>query len=107
MFGIFTSLLIGICLFTNDSHQLEPEKSEFSELIQKQKNHLPSILQELKTFGEKRSHWVWWVFPTVKAGFAEPGEPSSLPVERMDDMFEEAPNEWREVLELITKLVAG
>ena len=38
------------------------------ELIRIQINTFPKILQELNKYNEKRTHWIWWVFPTELPG---------------------------------------
>ena len=74
-------------------------------LIKKQQSRLPDSIKELKTYGRKTGHWIWWVMPTTKAGMAEPGEPTYVTEETALLLLENAANDpeqvWRNCLELI------
>ena len=78
-------------------------------LIEKQQKHLPDSIKELKTYGRKTGHWIWWVMPTTKAGMAEPGEPTYVTNETAPLLLENAANDpqqlWRNCLELIADIV--
>ena len=78
-------------------------------LIEKQQKHLPNSIKELKTYGRKTGHWIWWVMPTSKAGMAEPGEPTYVTNETAPLLLENAANDpqelWRNCLELIVDIV--
>lgn len=43
--------------------------------------------------------------PTCKPGDLEPGKSSSLPKNKMDEVYQQAPPEWKEILELICTLL--
>merc|ERR1719369_907743 len=43
----------------------------FEILVKMQHETLGGIMMELEHFGCKRSHWIWYVFPTDKAGFSD------------------------------------
>merc|ERR1711904_125784 len=43
--------------------------------------------------------------PTTKPGDLEPGKSSSLPMKKMDEVYQLAPAEWKETLELICTLI--
>jgi len=78
-------------------------------LIEKQQKHLPDSIKELKTYGRKTGHWIWWAMPTTKAGMAEPGEPTYVTNETAPLLLENAANDpqqlWKNCLELIADIV--
>jgi hypothetical protein len=48
-------------------------------LFNKQVVEFPRILKEITNFdGRKRSHWIWYVFPTSKPGDYEPSPPTAV-----------------------------
>jgi len=43
-------------------------------LVQKQYQLLKQIFKELQQYGRKEGHWIWYVFPTDKAGESDPAQ---------------------------------
>mmetsp|Transcript_16237 Transcript_16237/g.48998 ORF Transcript_16237/g.48998 Transcript_16237/m.48998 type:complete len:172 (+) Transcript_16237:58-573(+) len=84
-----------------------PSHSAVQALLQRQRDRLPAILQELERYGRKHSHWAWWVFPTDLPGASEPGEPTWVTHETAHRLFQpDAPSaDWRAVLEKVCSLV--
>ena len=56
---------------TNAAHPAKVQAGAI-RLVKMQQQHLPKIIQAVKTAGPsqyvKRSHWAWYVFPTKKEG---------------------------------------
>jgi len=78
----------------------------FEALVKEQKYSLDGIMWELKTYGRKRSHWIWYVFPTDKAGFSDfAGTRVTRATAGMLCSHQPTVGHWREVLEEICDLV--
>lgn len=75
-------------------------------LLKCQEEHLEEIMLELKTNGYKRGHWIWYVFPTEKAGNADFAQTyvTSATVSRVCGNMATAKS-WQGVLECICDLV--
>jgi DNA-directed RNA polymerase subunit E'/Rpb7 len=80
----------------------EPTKIDI--LLQRQFEHCPKILEELKKNGRKTTHWAWWIFPTEKEGVSEPFPKTCVTKETAMDLIQRAPPQWKEVLEEIADL---
>uniref|UniRef100_A0A7S3NNK0 Uncharacterized protein n=1 Tax=Aureoumbra lagunensis TaxID=44058 RepID=A0A7S3NNK0_9STRA len=83
----------------------DENETVIERLISRQRIHLPRAEAELQTFGHKSSHWAWWAFPTDKPGFSEPRPPTFVSIETAAQLVDQAPKEWRTVLELVTDLI--
>lgn len=76
-----------------------------NNLITKQRRELPAAVTELNRYGLKRTHWVWWAFPTEQAGRLESTPKTNVTFATATQLVRNAPPVWRECLELIAKLV--
>jgi len=76
-------------------------------LLQRQRDELPGILEELEQNNRKTGHWAWWVFPTELAGDSEPSPETYVTHNTADMLLEEdaSVTEWCNVLEKICELV--
>lgn len=83
-------------------------------LINRQRDQLPSVLQELRDKNKKVGHWIWWVFPGTQEGRAEPFSGRGLLYGRgktkvtlptAAQLLINAPPEWKDALELICNLL--
>ena len=80
---------------------------DLTTLVERQREHLPRALGELRRHGRKTSHWAWWAFPTEKSGYSEPEPKTYVTCATAPLLLSEAPDEWRQVLELVADLVSG
>eukprot|EP00621_Florenciella_sp_RCC1693_P013955 CAMPEP_0182543342 /NCGR_PEP_ID=MMETSP1323-20130603/31506_1 /TAXON_ID=236787 /ORGANISM="Florenciella parvula, Strain RCC1693" /LENGTH=285 /DNA_ID=CAMNT_0024754273 /DNA_START=104 /DNA_END=958 /DNA_ORIENTATION=+ len=80
---------------------------KLEDLLIRQFEHCPRILNELRTSGRKTSHWAWWAWPTEKPGFSEPSPPTSVRSRDVAQLFTRAPAQWQQILELICELVVA
>jgi len=72
------------------------------ELIKKQNAEFPRILKELQDKKKKTSHWVWWVFPTEKAGDLESLPKTFVKLDTAEYLLKNADiNSWAQILEEI------
>ena len=79
--------------------------AQVEELVRRQRNECPRVLEELKEHGRKVSHWAWWVFPTEKEGFSEPPPKTRVTRATAPVLLRAAPAEWRAALEAVALLV--
>lgn len=86
----------------------EPEHMslEAQALLLKQKSNFPHIINELKTHKKKVSHWIWWVFPSEKAGDSEPSPKTKIELGDASYFLKNAPiDAWVEILEEMYELL--
>jgi hypothetical protein len=75
-------------------------------LIEKQRQSCPKVIAELQSSGRKTGHWAWWVFPTEKAGFSEPGPKTYVTSETAISLLNVADMTcWKDALTLTTTLM--
>lgn len=74
-------------------------------LIKKMTDNLPAALTELKNNSVKRSHWIWWAFPTEKKGVSEPKPKTCVSSSTVEYVVEKAPDVWFTVLRKMTTLL--
>lgn len=48
------------------------DNKAIERLINKQNEICSNILTELKQYGQKKTHWSWYIFPTNKPGKSDP-----------------------------------
>jgi hypothetical protein len=80
----------------------------YKQLIQQQKAMLKSIMSELTQHGSKKYDWIWYVFPTDKAGNSDVHR-TRVTKQTAVALCHNAPTagEWQEVLESICDLLEG
>eukprot|EP00930_Biecheleria_cincta_P101361 TRINITY_DN9299_c0_g1_i2.p1 TRINITY_DN9299_c0_g1~~TRINITY_DN9299_c0_g1_i2.p1 ORF type:complete len:246 (-),score=36.33 TRINITY_DN9299_c0_g1_i2:184-921(-) len=82
------------------------DMAAYQALVSKQQDKLGGITRELHTSKRKVTHWAWWVFPTEKAGDADPdGTRVTRTTAAMLIKRTGISQDWRRVLELICDLV--
>ncbi|KAJ1460506.1 hypothetical protein M885DRAFT_612548 [Pelagophyceae sp. CCMP2097] len=74
-------------------------------LLVRQTNKFPAIISSLRKHGRKTGHWAWWAWPTDLEGASEPYPKTCVSPEAAPKLLQRAPNEWRELLELVLDLV--
>ena len=74
-------------------------------LIRRMNEELPRALEEMKTHGQKITHWAWWAFPTELKGGNEPHPPTCVTKATAADLIANAPPIWKETLECVCKCV--
>jgi len=74
-------------------------------LINRQIQMGPTILLELLMYHEKKTHWIWWIYPTDKEGSNEPCPRTSVNKYTARILLEKAHPDWRTILELINHLI--
>jgi hypothetical protein len=88
------------------THAANNNSAMIQRLVAKQSAHFPAILKELRNNKKKTSHWVWWVFPTEKAGASEDEPKTMVDVSMVDALLREADlNSWSEIIEEIFSLL--
>ena len=76
-----------------------------SVLLEKQSKHFDRIFEELKVHGEKKSCWMWWVFPTNQPGNSEPDPKSCLPTPLdVENYLQHVDGQWINILREIILL---
>ncbi|CAK8997681.1 Carboxylic ester hydrolase [Durusdinium trenchii] len=81
------------------------DKRAFVALIDCQERHMATILTELDQ-GAKESHWVWYIFPTEKAGACDEAE-TRITEENAIELCrnESTAMDWQKCLEKICDLL--
>lgn len=75
-----------------------------SNLINIQNQEMKNILNELNTYEKKITHWIWYVFPTEKIGMNDRHK-TYITHKSALSLLENAPMEWKLVLEKICELI--
>mmetsp|Transcript_11114 Transcript_11114/g.18165 ORF Transcript_11114/g.18165 Transcript_11114/m.18165 type:complete len:175 (-) Transcript_11114:89-613(-) len=83
---------------------LSNEDPRLQVLINRMKQCCPMILDELQQNKRKIGHWAWWVYPTTKEGMCEPPPKTAVTVTTAPLLLKHAPEEWRQVLEMVLQL---
>lgn len=87
-----------------EAQKLSPAQQVAQTLIAKQKVEFPKILKELQDNKKKVSHWIWWVFPTEKAGDSELGPKTYVNLNSVGYLLNNANMDaWTQILEEIIK----
>lgn len=90
----------------NKKDELEHISLEAQALLAKQHANFPRIIEELKTQKKKVSHWIWWVFPSEKAGDSEPSPKTKIELSDADYFLKYAEvDAWAEILEAMYELL--
>lgn len=81
----------------------------YEVLRQRMELVLPAILAELRIHKQKRTHWIWWVFPTEKLGTSEPLTDdffvkTKVSLDTMALLVKNPPKCWQLVMELLCDL---
>jgi len=84
----------------NESHG----ESAVRTLCGRMNSELPRARDELEEEGRKKSHWVWWAFPTEKKGENEPHPKTFVTSALVPELVKSVPKIWRSVLEKICDL---
>jgi hypothetical protein len=74
-------------------------------LVLVQKREFPKIMEELKRYGRKRTHWIWWVFPTEHPGACDEENTYVTRQTAPHLCNSKATEEWLAILEKICDLV--
>ena len=120
------------CLFdSNQQCRCVEEKTESNDidptiqlLVNRQTGQLPGVRRELDSLqvqgGQKKGHWIWWVFPGTQEGKSEPiywnsrlgGDSSLYGVGRTkvarntaQQLLDNAPPDWKVALEQICYII--
>jgi hypoxanthine phosphoribosyltransferase len=72
-------------------------------LLNKQHEICSNILKELKQYGQKKTHWSWYIFPTDKPGKSDPLQ-TYITKYTVEIFLKLTPPEWRICLEQIVTL---
>jgi hypothetical protein len=84
-------------------HTNEKDEKAVQRLLNKQDEICSDILNELKIYNKKTTHWSWYIFPTDKPGNADPLQ-IYVTIDTAKTLLECAPYEWRLCLEKIIEL---
>jgi hypothetical protein len=77
-----------------------------SLLIKKQEKFFDKIMKELNDYDEKVGHWAWWIWPTERKGFNEPGRKTCVKKEEIPFLLKNTDvKKWTKILNKINKLV--
>ena len=75
-------------------------------LIQKQNEEFPNIIEDLQINGRKTRHWAWYVWPTERAGRSEPYPKSSISPQDVEVFLSKTNIEqWTVILLSLTELL--
>ncbi len=72
-------------------------------LLNKQHEICSNILRELKQYGQKKTHWSWYIFPTNKPGISDPLQ-TYITKDTALILLNSASPKWRICLEQIVTL---
>jgi hypothetical protein len=72
-------------------------------LLNKQHEICSNILKELKQYGQKKTHWSWYIFPTNKPGISDPLQ-TYITKDTALILLNSASPKWRICLEQIVTL---
>jgi len=77
-------------------------------LLTRQARCGPQILAELRAHGEKRTCWIWWIYPTDREGALEPHPRTAVSAGTTAPwLLVQSPPSWRAVLEEIGTAIAA
>jgi len=79
------------------------DNKAIERLLNKQNEICSDILTELKQYGQKKTHWSWYIFPTNKPGISDPLQ-TYITKNNAQIFLKYTPPEWRMCLEKIVSL---
>jgi len=79
------------------------DNKAIERLLKKQHEICSDILTELKQYGQKKTHWSWYIFPTNKPGLSDPLQ-TYITKDTVEIFLKSALPEWRLCLEKIVSL---
>ena len=79
------------------------DNKTIERLLNKQNEICSDILTELKQYGQKKTHWSWYIFPTNKPGISDPLQ-TYITKNNAQIFLKYTPPEWRMCLEKIVSL---
>jgi hypothetical protein len=90
-------------IYNEYSSKQTKDTKAVKRLLNKQDEICSKVLNELKIYNKKTTHWSWYIFPTDKPGNADPLQ-IYVTIDTAKILLECAPYEWRLCLEKIIEL---
>jgi hypothetical protein len=90
-------------IYNEYSSKQTKDKQAVKRLLNKQDEICSDILNELKIYNKKTTHWSWYIFPTDKAGNYD-NLKTYVTIDTAKILLEYAPSIWRLCLEKIIEL---
>lgn len=82
------------------------EKQAAKNLVEKQRQYFPMVIDDLIANHRKKEHWAWWVWPTEKKGSNEPGKKSFITMNTVSYVMHNTDTDsWIKIMEILNYLL--